>query len=450
MLTADEIKSIVASGEGYNAEFKVRVPSKLKELTEEVCAFANAAGGILVIGVDDSNVVHGVSIDNAKRSAIQNSLNDINPHLYCPLYRVEVDEKELWVIEVITGPMKPYTLSGAIYVRQGSNSQKITSVEQMRDFFQQADRIYFDEAPCPGFDAKKNMDDTYFDEFRVNASLSPSISREQIIRNLKLTLPDGKFKNGAVLFFGSSPESYFEKAVIRCVAFEDITKTQIIDDKVYGGPLMRQYHQAMHWLKGKLNIRYDIQGSGPRKEIWEIPEIAFKESIINALSHRDYYDKGARITIELFPDRVQITNPGGLVSAISPEDFGTKSHSRNPLVFGLFERIDMVEQIGSGISRIRDEIQKSGLPEPIFKTEGMFSVCFRHPGKTVEKTSEKTSEKIIRLIESNPEITIDELADHLGRSTRSIEMQLKKLKEAKKIVRIGPAKGGFWQLTTQK
>jgi ATP-dependent DNA helicase RecG len=80
-LTATEIKSIVSSGEGYNAEFKVRIPSKLKELTEEVCAFANSAGGVLLIGVSDDNVIHGVEIDNAKRSAIQNSLNEINPHL---------------------------------------------------------------------------------------------------------------------------------------------------------------------------------------------------------------------------------------------------------------------------------------------------------------------------------------------------------------------------------
>ncbi len=74
----------------------------------------------------------------------------------------------------------------------------------------------------------------------------------------------------------------------------------------------------MQWLKGKLNVSYDIegQGGGPRKEIWEIPETVFKEAIINALSHRDYYDKGAVINIEVFDDRVEISNPGGLVSAI--------------------------------------------------------------------------------------------------------------------------------------
>lgn len=264
-----------------------------------------------------------------------------------------------------------------------------------------------------------------------------------------MTLTDGTFKNGAVLFFGSSPENFFEKAVVRCVAFERTNKTQIIDDKVYGGPLMQQYHQAMQWLKGKLNIRYEIEGSGPRNEIWEIPETAFKETIINALSHRDYYDKGARITIELFTDRVEITNPGGLVSAISPKDFGTKSHSRNPLIFGLFERIDMVEQIGSGISRIRDEIEKSGLPSPEFLTEGMFTVIFKRrvkeqQRKTREKTWEKTREKIVRLIQENGNITTNELAFEIGITEKGIEYHLKKLKEDLVIKRVGSDKDGNW------
>ena len=101
-------------------------------------------------------------------------------------------------------------------------------------------------------------------------------------------------KNGGALFFGEKPEQFIETAVIRCIAFEGKTKTTIIDDKFFGGPLIHQYEQAMQWLKGKLNVRYEIEGGGPRKEHWEIPETAFKEAIINALSHRDYYDKGAR------------------------------------------------------------------------------------------------------------------------------------------------------------
>jgi hypothetical protein len=172
-----------------------------------------------------------------------------------------------------------------------------------------------------------------------------------------------------------------ETAVIRCLAIEGDSKTQIIDDKVFGGPLMKQYQQAMQWLKGKLSIRYEIEGGGPRKEVWEVPETALKEAITNALCHRDYYDKGAKITIEVFKDRVEISNPGGLTSAISPSDFGTRSHSRNPLIFGLFVRIRMVEQVGSGIGRIKDQMKEAKLPQPEFKTDGMFTVVLH---RTVE------------------------------------------------------------------
>ncbi|MCH8554089.1 MAG: putative DNA binding domain-containing protein, partial [Schleiferiaceae bacterium] len=377
MLTSKEIKSIIASGEGYNAEFKVRVPSKLRELSEEICAFANAAGGVLILGVRDDNQIVGVELDNRNISAIQNALNEINPPVFADVYKVEADEKNLWIIEVNSGEQKPYVLSGAIFVRQGANSQKLTSVEQMRYFFQQAERIYFDEAPCVAFEVEKDIELDWFEEFRVEANLTKAVTQNQIIQNLRLLTVNRFMKNGGVLFFGKHPETFFDTALIRCVAFEGITKTQIFDDKVFTGPLVKQYEQAMQWLKGKLNVRYEIEGGGPRKEHWEIPETAFREAIVNALAHRDYYDKGAKITIELFDDRVEISNPGGLTSAIKPEEFGKRSHSRNPLIFGLFARIRLVEQIGSGIGRIQSAMIRARLPMPEFKTQGLFTVIFQ-------------------------------------------------------------------------
>ena len=302
MLNPTEIKSIVASGEGYNAEFKVSLPSKIKEITEEVCAFANASGGVVLIGVDDANNIKGITIDNAKRSAIQNSINEISPVLKCDFNIIEVDGKNIAVIEVPSGQNKPYVLSGAIYVRQGPNSQKLTTVEEMRDFFQQADKIYFDDAICKEANIEDDIAKENINTFRFEAGLVNVTSNEQLFTNLKLVTNDGQLKNGTVLFFGSNPEKFFEKAVIRCVAFDGTDKRYIVDDKVMTGTLYQQYQKSMIWLKSKLDVRYDIEGEGgkPRKELWEIPETAFKETIINSLAHRDYYDKGARITIEVF------------------------------------------------------------------------------------------------------------------------------------------------------
>lgn len=175
-------------------------------------------------------------------------------------------------------------------MRQGPISQKLTTVEEMRDFFQQADKIYFDDAFCKEANIEDDIAKENINTFRFEAGLVNATSDEQLFTNLKLVTNDGQLKNGTVLFFGSNPEKFFEKAVIRCVAFNGIDKRYIIDDKVMTGTLYQQYQKSMIWLKSKLDVRYDIKGEGgkPRKELCEIPETAFKETIINSLAHRDY------------------------------------------------------------------------------------------------------------------------------------------------------------------
>jgi ATP-dependent DNA helicase RecG len=306
------------------------------------------------------------------------------------------------------------------------------------------------------------VDNDFLQVFKAEAHISSSVSDDQIFRNLKLYDGDHFFKNGAVLFFGKQPELLIEKAIIRCVAFQGLDKRYIIDDQILGGNLFKQYQLAMHWLRGKLNIRYDIegQGSGPRKEIWEIPETVFKEAIINSLSHRDYYDKGAVIHIEVFDDRVEISNPGGLVSAIPEADFGKRSHSRNPLIFGLFARMHLVEQVGSGVGRIHELMKEADLPEPVFQKEGIFTVILQRPikssekstqktaqkstQKTREKTREKSSEKILTLLKSDGSLTADALAEMLSFSIITIKRGLKKLQSESKIKREGSDKTGIW------
>jgi ATP-dependent DNA helicase RecG len=209
----------------------------------------------------------------------------------------------------------------------------------------------------------------------------------------------------------------------------------------------------MQWLRGKLDIRYDIegQGAGPRKEFWEIPENVFKEAIINSLAHRDYYDRGAVTHIEVYDDRIEITNPGGLVSAISEEEFGKRSHSRNPLIFGLFARMHLVEQVGSGINRIQDLMTSAGLLEPVFQKQGFFTLILKRPKSSLKsslKSSVKTADKIMKFIKNNSRITIAELAKNLKISTRAVEKHIAQLKSSGLIERIGSDKAGYWEVVS--
>mgnify|MGYP006299650315 CR=1 FL=1 len=123
------------------------------------------------------------------------------------------------------------------------------------------------------------------------------------------------------------------------------------------------------------------------QEILEIPEEALREAILNAVMHRDYHFDNAWITVEIYKDRLEISDPGGLPPGITLNDLGKKSVPRNKLIADLFHRIGEVEKAGTGINRIKKLISDAGLPEPTFETDSFFfgkHSCF--PKLTRSKT----------------------------------------------------------------
>jgi len=490
MLTAEEIISIANSGEGYNVDFKLRVPSKVSELSHDVCAFANSEGGYLLIGIDNNGKIVGINIDNDKRSAIQSAIHAVSPIVEVKTYAVEVDNKTIWVIDVPAGKDKPYVSSGVVYMREGANSQKLTTAEDIRSFFQFSNRIYFDAVPCKKFDFEKDFSEEVFNQFKDESSISGKISYQQILNNLHCFDDETNLiKNGGALFFGKNPQKFFPQAIIRCIKFKGTTKVHIIDDKRYSGTLYQQYLQAQTWIKDKLEVQYIIKGMEARDEIWEIPLTVFKEALINALSHRDYYEQGAVTTVEFYDDRVEISNPGGLLAGIK-KDFGKKSMTRNPLVFGLFTRMNLVEQVASGIPRMRQEMLDAGLPEPIFNMDGgFFTIELRRPTiddpiKPENKRSDDTindtinldgtingtvngtvngmvngmvngtvnlddtinyEEVILKVIRKQGGLAAPQISTMIGKSMRTTKRYIAKLKLVGKIEFRGPFRtGGFY------
>lgn len=443
MLSAEDIKNLVSGGEGYNVDFKRSVPSKVRELTEEVCSFLNAAGGYLLIGVNDSNAIVGAEIDNSKRSAIQGSIGEISPMCHYSMYDVDVAGKKVWVIEVPSGKNKPYFFSGCTYLREGANSQKLTNVEEIREIFQRHERIDFDAIPLSKVNLLEQLDKDNFLEFKKEAHIVSDVDDFQVLDSMRVFDDNNIAKSGGVLFFAQHPENVFFHAVVRCVLFKGTDKVYIIDDKTFGGPLLQQYNKAIEWLKGKLQVAYEIEGTGPRKEVWEIPLEVFKEAIINALAHRDYDEQGASITIEMFDDRVEITNPGTLLPVVA-KNFGRKSLSRNPLIFGLFTRMHLVEHIGSGIPRMCKEMLDAGLPEPIYDTDGMFTVTFRRPinKKMVELTDLQS--KVIQTVKTNPSLTMEQIGKAIGIGRTSVYKIVKSLKEIGILEHKGRKSDGEW------
>ena len=457
MLTASQILDLVKGGEGYNVDFKRSVPSKVKELSDEVVGFANASGGYVLIGVDNNNQIIGVEIDNNKRSAIQDTIGEISPAIRCEIYPVDVNGKSVWVIDVPNGKDKPYITGGVIYVREGANCQKLRTAEEIRAFFAECSKIFYDAIPCKWFDIDEDIERHNFRSFIEKAHLSEDLPLRQLFDNLELTTDNGRIKNAAALFFGKEPERKFPHAVIRCLRFKGLDKVHIIDDKTFGGPLYQQYLNTLSWIQSKLEVEYIIEGIDARKEIWEIPLDVFKESVMNAICHRDLYEEGATIMVEVYDDRVEISNPGGLLPVVAAE-FGHKSMSRNPLIFGLFTRMQVVEKVGSGIPRMRRLMKEAGLPEPKFDTKGFFTVTFMKRVKnnranpdrlngTINGTINDYEKEVFKIIAAQQGISSVKIAELSNKSLRTANRAVKKLIDSKLIEYKGSKKTGGYYIT---
>lgn len=396
IMTKEELDFLIQQGEGYNLEFK---ESYNQSLAREICAMANSMGGKILIGVTDDGKLKSSGFNNKIRSEIQSLVRN------------------------------------------------------------------FDESPNEKFSFDKDFNEDAYKNFLDEIGVETKLSREDVLKNLELS-SGGMMKNAGALLFCKKATRISRNATIVCALFMGKTKTKVIDSKEFDADLLTNYISAFDYLRSKLNTEYIMTG-GPREEVLELPEKALREALLNAIAHRDYFSS-ANIQISIYSDRVVIDNPGGLVGKMKVEDLYKKSYPRNNLLFGLMQRMELVEKIGSGLLRINEMMDEYLLPHPIIEaTDVYFGISFERPdlqkmsveqrmkeyngvGEQVgDKLGDKlgeNQEKIIDLMKNNRNITIPELSLKLDISTTAVENNLAKLKEKGLIMRIGPDKGGYWEV----
>jgi ATP-dependent DNA helicase RecG len=258
--------------------------------------------------------------------------------------------------------------------------------------------------------------------------------------------------NTATLLFAKQVSRFSLQAKLVCAVFQGTSKSKILDKQTFQDGVLQDYQAAMSYLSSRLNTEYIIQ-SGPRQEVLELPEEALREAVLNAIAHRDYRSTSC-VQIHIFKDRVEISNPGGLVPGLKVEDLGKVSRPRNILLFSMMERMDLVETVGSGIKRIRDAMKDYGLDLPRIESgDDWFSVTFtRKPQQvSVEDTTQKTTQKrttqkqklttqktraeILALTRRDPTVTTEQLAEHIGITRHGIRYHLNKLEQEGVIYR---------------
>jgi ATP-dependent DNA helicase RecG len=466
MLTDKELDFILSQPEGQFVEFKKSISS---DLAREVVAFANSSGGKIILGVDDHGSIIGVSNVNGSLSKLESSSRNCDPPILIRSKIVKRSKATIIAVDIPEGSDKPYSCSNGFFLRNGATSQKMKRNEII-DYLFAYGQVKYEDILCREFTYPDDFDEKAFLSFlRMSDLTTENISTVDLLLNLGLAHMDGSeiaFRNSGVLFFAKEPTRFFIHAVVDCILFNGTERIEILDRKEQKGGLLENVKQAMAFLKQHLSLRYEIKDL-IRKEIPEIPYDALREAVLNAVIHRDYHFDNANISIEIYRDRVEISDPGNLPPGLKPEDLGKKSIRRNRILADMFHRMGEVEKVGTGIGRIRNALINAGLSEPKFSFGSFFVIKFERPGyKAMEVTTqdralerlgdrlgdrlgERLGEnqiKMLSLILDNKNITINDMSNMLEISTTGVEKHISKLKKLGLIHRIGSAKGGHWEV----
>ena len=435
------------------------------EYLKWICGFANAGGGMLVLGKNNKGDTVGVKDSRKLLEDIPNKTRDVLGILVDVNLR---QEQKGDLIEIVVEPY-PYPISykGEYHYRSGSTKQELKGAALDRFLLRKQGRNW-DGVPVPNV-SQADLDPVSLSAFRKRAlrskRLTPEILQEEDEGLLeKLHLMDGTYlKRAAILLFHPDPERFVTGAYIK-IGFFRTNADLVFHDEIHGD-LFSQVDKTLETLRAKYLKALISYDGVQRVETYPVPEEALREAILNAIAHKDY-SSGTPIQISVYADKLLIWNSGHL-----PLDWTvarlTEKHSSkpfNPDIANAFFRAGEIESWGRGIERILTTCQAAHCPAPIIDyTPGDFWLKFafapehvaetitepssgKSSGKSSVKTPVKTPVKILQLLQEKPELSLAELAVLIGKSVSAIERATAKLVKAGELRRIGPDKGGHWEV----
>lgn len=257
--------------------------------------------------------------------------------------------------------------------------------------------------------------------------------------NLGIIVPQGNQvvpSNGGVLLFGKDRLKYFPDSLVRCARFGGVDKELIIDELEIIEHLPSSVEPALKFIQRNTQTRIEI-GDIAHKKIPQYPPGAVREAVTNAILHADYAMKGATIMIAVFDNRIEITNPGGLIFGLTlKQALAGSSRLRNRVIGKVFKKLQLIEKWGSGLRRIISMCLKAGLPWPsIEATDNEFKITIF--GIKEERVPlVEWQENVIKYLKKHSRITTMQASKLFGTSTRTARIRLHELSELGFITRV--------------
>jgi len=374
-----KIQEILKQPEGKTLEFKKELPKNRQNLLKTVVAFANGAGGNIYVGVNDDRTVTGIKeepfdLEEKLSSIIYDSISPI-PNVF--FQTVAFEDKVIFIIRILPGANKPYYLKrlgpeSGIFVRVGSTNRKADS-QVASELKRQARNISLDQEIDPSFDCDI-LDRRLLEKFIELRGLKTKPTLDYFVKIKAAQRYDHMCHptiGGVLLFCSALPDEY-SYARFRVSRFKAENRADLINSTTINDGLLVMPEKIMDFVQLYMEKKIEISALR-RKEEYDIPLPAIREGILNAICHRDYSITGSDNKLDIFSDRIEITSPGTLPLGITLQDLGDGiSEVRNRLIVKIFREAGYVEQLGTGIMRIKEACRRNSLPEPRFEETGNF------------------------------------------------------------------------------
>ena len=418
--------------EGKTLELK-RDLSSPQSFLRTAAAFANTAGGTILIGVTDrTRDVRGVNnpLDLEERAA--NLISDsIQPRLLPEIEVIRYRDRQLLAVQVHPSASRPHFIKrvgrrSGTYVRVGSTNRQADAqlIDEMRRF---AIGEAFDEWPMSEVNSEAL-------DFRVASELFAPVRKltRRNLETLRLLVPhQGRLVPtvGGMLLFGRDRLDHFPDAWIQAGRFVGTDKATILDQAKLDMHPVRAIEEAISFVE-KHSLRGATIGRLRRRDRWNLPPAAVREAIVNAVVHADYSQRGAPIRIAIFDDRLEVENPGLLPFGVTLEDLPLGiSKLRNRVLGRVFHELGLVEQWGSGAQRMIAECRDNGLPAPVWEEIGVRLRVTLRTEQIRPLTLDRTDRAILDVLQDGKGRGTREIADQIGLSTRSVRTRLARLVE---------------------
>ena len=383
-----ELTKLVDSGEHETFEHKESTGQRV-DACETLCAFLNGDGGTVVFGVTRKGKLTGQLVSDETRRNLFEVFDKFEPAADIETEWVRVDETHQAIVcRVPRGNVRPYVYDGRPYKRVQSSTTVMTQEEYNRMLSERGGFISDWELQS---NPHTTMDDINTEEVLRAAKMAVSVGRldasvditdpRVILKKFRLMDHDRPM-NGAMVLFGKDL-TYYPQCYLKAAKFVGTTKEVFDDVGIHEcGNFFELFDKAMAFCFKHLRLRGEVKGKY-REEMLEVPADALRESVINALAHRLYTSVGGSVSIAIYDDRVEISNPGNFPPELPLEKIREEhgSFPRNPRIADVLFRRKTIEAWGRGMNLIYSACVREGKPMPVI-------TCDRHSVKTVYKRQE--------------------------------------------------------------